>query len=715
MYRKGFTLLELAIVLAISGLLIAGTIKLVSGAIEGTRVSSSKDAVQSLIKEVGEYSARAQSIPSVGTSDYSVTPAAGEIFSATQTHNDAFKQPLRYIPAAGLTAANVSGSVSGICGISSTNLSVVAGGTKYSNVAFVVVSGGPDKTVQTTVSADGKTVTVDSNNDIAGWMTFDTLRKFAGCDGYALGINQTKLPAAAVKNIYDYTLTPRGGKGPYQWCVETDRSSLLSGQMYYNATGTTNTSSPLISSTTGGCQPGNYVTGNSIHIHSNAKDMSFLKSDPANSKITVHLQDSNGISISKSYDLRLLKEQDLALKAPSKNNNGEGTFSGFHDFISSDDRDNTSGDKPNTHAYYFSSDGTEMTIVMNNTKHNAMESAFIGCNADPTASDTCPPFMNHGVFTSYFTLERYDSDTWSRQLGFTFALVKSYEPGTTYKTTVGIDGTTDSGTQSTGSAGYDAGLGYGGSGGDAIGIRYGNSFAIEFDTFYNGEKNDPYIWTEINQTNHMAIVNYTSHNLYNGTFVSYGNNIHQTITNTGNWVLMHNDTCSQTLGTGCYYNTSSSVMPNTATGGDKIGIRVEAVSGCDSTGTKCDIKTGANNYVCVRVWKETLTDITNDKSLANYMKDVSKSYTLLYINKKQEYPIGAPMLQQCYQDNTDTSDYLDYVRFGFTSSDMYSQYCMTQTGQITNCGGNPNYNYDIMTRYFKITDFKASVSQYQYP
>lgn len=689
MNKKAFTLLELAIVLLIIGILSAGAMRMMSGAFTSSKYTRTKNSITLAVKEIADYTVRARRLPA-------------SIQGIISQERDAFNTNLEYF------ADTTATTTASICNMTSTPLTINVCSTAdcsgetitENNVAFILASHGEDQAPQYTISGttytfykDGVNVDEEESDDVVGWMTLNTLKAMAGCEG-SLSIEQNKLPDAIAMNTYSYTLTPKGGVAPYDWCIETDNHPTLLGAFYFGSSANLNAKSV---NSRGACSSAsNYVNDiGEVILNTNgaALDTNKLGDDNSGSSlITVRLRDSEGTEFVKQYDLRLLRQFEVAMDAPeSTTTPGEG----FSDFESSlGETINSNGD-PNS-ASVIIKEG-EIQIVQNNKKDSV--SVFTSCTPA-----SCPPFANKGKFAAYFVYSYSNQASWREVFGLTFAVIKSYKPGTSAtaaNTTLGLTG--DSG----------PGMGYGDNGW-IDGINGGNSFGVEFDLSQESFQMDP-------DDDHLAIVSradvrtnwntpmysYSADNrpIYNPlqVYTSHAQNVHNTtINNNPDQYWSHNDAkgTSKQTGKGVYYDSTSAVIPNNYNVATpvKYGIRVEALSGCNYKCSVCDKQTGKNNYIFINVWRASESAMAANSTLASNMQTVvSKHHTYDYINAPaatRAYPanLGTPLMTDCVPDDTTTNRTLDTIRYGFTS-------------------GKWSYSYDNYIKFI-ITDFKASVSQY---
>ncbi|MGD0281173.1 MAG: type II secretion system protein [Dissulfurispiraceae bacterium] len=258
---KGFTLVEMAIVLVIIGIVMALGLPLLSQLAANVKYNDSLDIVKAGIDSVQGWAAGGslQQLPDLRntTSDFR---------TIAKSPTDAFGQPLIYV-----YDYNSSTFTSNqLCGMRMTSITLnyTVGTTKYTvaNVAFLVLSPGGDYKINSTITASnfigannaalvtytnaaipspggttnsGATITInaDTSNDIVQWVTLDALRTKIGCQGAQLTIVNNELPYGYNSTQYSASIyanggvpitTSPGGKGQYNWCLQ--------GQAIYNMT-----------------------------------------------------------------------------------------------------------------------------------------------------------------------------------------------------------------------------------------------------------------------------------------------------------------------------------------------------------------------------------------------------------------------------------------------------------------------------------------------
>ena len=210
--KKGFTLIEMAIVLVILGLIIGiGTgsmiqfIKWNKRRTTESMVSSAKDYVTGL---------------------FSLHPE-GINTKQLPKEKDSYAQNLIFILASKITNSYLSSKNATVCDLANTTLEYhdIATNSTLQNVAFVVFSKGKDyqsntkcngKLVNNSQTCNGK-VETDTSKDIVNVVTLPQLKQYLGCPGNPLHILNNQLPPAYEGEYYNTTLYASGGIKPYHW------------------------------------------------------------------------------------------------------------------------------------------------------------------------------------------------------------------------------------------------------------------------------------------------------------------------------------------------------------------------------------------------------------------------------------------------------------------------------------------------------------------
>jgi len=231
---RGFTLVELAVILVIIGMLITIGASMVGPLMKTAKYNETKEALNAALVSVSGF----------GTVNNRV-PTTAEFPSAVRLPNDSWGSSLVYIPDASL----ITTTAGGICGRKSTALSVVicpdaacaAPTATITDVAFVALSSGENKNRQTANAAGVVKVyatdipavddfTADMNrpeqyDDAVKWLTLSELRINTGCVGAQLKILNNEMPSGAVATAYSAVAYADGGApyaagGNYRWCVQ---------------------------------------------------------------------------------------------------------------------------------------------------------------------------------------------------------------------------------------------------------------------------------------------------------------------------------------------------------------------------------------------------------------------------------------------------------------------------------------------------------------
>jgi len=245
--QKGLTLVEVAIVLVILGLLIGLGASLIGPLTKRAKITETRDIVNAAVESVIGFGAKNNRLPT-----------NTEFPQAVRNPNDAWTKPLVYFVDSSLTTSS-NNPAEGICGRKTTNLIVCTDANcnnQIPDVAFIVVSGGPNYNVQTGPSTtspcpSGKTcykvypqdtpnvddypndfTRQEEYDDIVKWVTLDELRIKAGCQGAQLKILNNELPYGYAGSDYKATIYAEGGvpfqsggKYEYRWCREDNLPS----------------------------------------------------------------------------------------------------------------------------------------------------------------------------------------------------------------------------------------------------------------------------------------------------------------------------------------------------------------------------------------------------------------------------------------------------------------------------------------------------------
>ena len=233
MKRKAFTLIELAIVLTIVGLMIGGSFKLLKYQREKTKINEAKEIVLSAKNAIiGNTALNGNTLPDSDYFDENLSPV---------TNNE---HPLLYVYDNNLTMNDA-------CTVSSTSLSVHTPDKNISDIAFVVVSESANYNMQTAYSGGVVTLhdpseevddntspinRVESYDDVYQWVTLSELQNFVDCSAEQIQIVTPNALPSDVNSSVSYLGTssalivadggsryPDGdgdGQDDYKWCVE---------------------------------------------------------------------------------------------------------------------------------------------------------------------------------------------------------------------------------------------------------------------------------------------------------------------------------------------------------------------------------------------------------------------------------------------------------------------------------------------------------------
>ncbi len=244
-HQSGFTLIGVAIILVLVGILVASGARFMSSIVKRSKILETKKTIDAAVESMVIY----------GTSNNEL-PASGSFASTLTTSEDVWGKSLFYIVDADLTDSTTGG----ICDKSSTDLTLTicpdsgcsSPTDTISNVAFIVLSSGGNFNNQTAGTQDissSATVnvyttevnidayTADMNrseayDDLAGWLSVSDLNIKAGCVSSELRVVNNELPYGYVSSSYSGTVYGDGGVlfssgGTYRWCRQEDSSSGL--------------------------------------------------------------------------------------------------------------------------------------------------------------------------------------------------------------------------------------------------------------------------------------------------------------------------------------------------------------------------------------------------------------------------------------------------------------------------------------------------------
>ncbi len=286
--KKGLTLIELAIVLVIIGLLVGAGASLMGILVKRIKYNETKEKINGAVEAILSH------VTSVGR-----LPNSTEFNSLVPSRRDAYNRDMLYIYDSALDTGN-------ICGYTSTSISInVCPDTSCSspiqtinNVAFIIVSGGENRNIQT---GNAGTINVyeqgvqnvddyptdisraEEYDDILKWVTLNELKSARKCEGLVI-TSPTTLSPAEEDSGYSYKLEAKGGVPPYSWSgsvgsgLSISSNGIISGVVNTNSgsTGTVSGCSTSINfSATVSDSAGQSVTG-SFTIPVNARAVEII-------------------------------------------------------------------------------------------------------------------------------------------------------------------------------------------------------------------------------------------------------------------------------------------------------------------------------------------------------------------------------------------------------------------------------------------------------
>jgi prepilin-type N-terminal cleavage/methylation domain-containing protein len=232
--RKGFTLIELAVVLVVLGFVMVSGVSYLSLTARQRAVGMTSEKLESADKSLRGFSALNGRLP-----------AGDEFASSVSQFSDFSGRSFRYIAAEELTAETPEFPV---CRRRSTGLTVYrcknAGCTDYEtveNAAYAVISGGADAEIETEADENGiirihAQGSGDDYDDSAVWASLAELQAYSDCAPYRLRILNSELPYADGGESYRATVFADGGVpfgSAYRWCVTENPFTAPSTSPFY--------------------------------------------------------------------------------------------------------------------------------------------------------------------------------------------------------------------------------------------------------------------------------------------------------------------------------------------------------------------------------------------------------------------------------------------------------------------------------------------------
>ena len=201
---RGFTLIEIAIVLVIIGLLVGMGTSMIGPLTQRAKLHETKDIINAATESLISYAASRNELPA-DTATFA---------SVVRKSNDVWGGALIYV----LDPNLADNTIGGICGRRSTSLTLnicsdaaCSSPDPRNDVAFLILSRGSNINIQTNTGADpieiydvgipvddfsggGDPSNVVAYDDVYKWITLDELRTKAGCTGAQLKIINNELP-----------------------------------------------------------------------------------------------------------------------------------------------------------------------------------------------------------------------------------------------------------------------------------------------------------------------------------------------------------------------------------------------------------------------------------------------------------------------------------------------------------------------------------------
>lgn len=248
MGRRGFTLIELSIVLTIIGLMVGGSFKAMQVMRERAKIAEAKEQVLSAKNAVVGYAIEYPSLPLANNFDANLSPLRG---------NEA--NLMMYVPANNLLTDDV-------CAFTITDLNItvfnVDGSSRIvENVAFAIAHASANSNMQTAygtptannINVRSPSQRIDDNttpinrqgdfyDDIVEWVTLVQLQQTVGCNDKPLRIVNSSLPDGYEDRNYSARIEIDGN-----YSIPTSSSCVFSNNAfsYNSATFDINASAPL--------------------------------------------------------------------------------------------------------------------------------------------------------------------------------------------------------------------------------------------------------------------------------------------------------------------------------------------------------------------------------------------------------------------------------------------------------------------------------------
>ncbi len=257
----GFTLIEVALMLVILGLLLGMGVSLIGPLVKRSKLAETREAVKAAKEAFVGYAVKNGYLPlqeyMPGQPNTYDPNKPGEAFSRVGVKGtDAYGRSLLYLVAEELESDNrtIQGTsacdnqthalVVDLCSVKTTSMTLKDGQDR-NNVAFIIVSGGENQNIQTDFTIypmdfpDKDDFYDDINrpepyDDVVLYVTLNELRHLRGCQNLQV-VTPDVLPTADDGRSYTVALEARGGVPPYTWKgnpvggLHLEKSGTLSG------------------------------------------------------------------------------------------------------------------------------------------------------------------------------------------------------------------------------------------------------------------------------------------------------------------------------------------------------------------------------------------------------------------------------------------------------------------------------------------------------
>ncbi len=230
-YRKAFTLVELAIVLIVIGILTGGGVKMMGVLAKKAKVLETKEKMQAMQETILGFTLQHQRLPT--------SQEWKNLFHHTE---DSWGKTIQYIVDPRLTQEK------NMCHLKTSPLTLDLGDQEQTNLAFVLLSAGPNRNIQTSIDnlklqAEALAKQTDRyESDFIRKESFDDrimsysihrLHYLSMCEDVKLHILNDTLPRAVQNMSYDAEIFAQGGASfsnkQYRWCASSQSKKVLRG------------------------------------------------------------------------------------------------------------------------------------------------------------------------------------------------------------------------------------------------------------------------------------------------------------------------------------------------------------------------------------------------------------------------------------------------------------------------------------------------------